>query len=174
LDQDCYILNRGYALTRDNDLNFDLSQDLIRTQTIYSGLRLDLLLFLTYLIAQIVRYAGHAKEVQPQFSSLGTSFRKIITFAHSNNAEDLAQALEQLALPVVGTSKDARELFVNELQIAMLQHCDIGHECEMSIDQRELFTNYLYASELLLDCLQLASVSDRAAIEDRLLLPPPG
>jgi hypothetical protein len=56
----------------------------------------------------------------------------------------------------------------------MHQHRDIGHEWELSLEQAKRFADYLQASKLLLDCLQLASVADRTAIEERLLLPPPG
>ena len=35
-----------------------------------------------------------------------------------------------------------------------------------------LMADYLNATNLLVDCLKLAVVSDRTAIEDRLLLPP--
>jgi hypothetical protein len=43
---------------------------------------------------------------------------------------------------------------------------------ELNREQEARFADYLRASTLLLDCLKLAYVSDRAAIENRLLLPP--
>ncbi|MCO5193343.1 MAG: hypothetical protein M9930_08635 [Anaerolineae bacterium] len=42
----------------------------------------------------------------------------------------------------------------------------------ISYEQWILMADYLNATNLLVDCLKLAVVSDRTAIEDRLLLPP--
>lgn len=51
----------------------------------------------------------------------------------------------------------------------MIEQRDIGREWD--VDYRQV-ANYLEANQLLVDCLQLAVVSDRAGIEAGLLLPP--
>jgi hypothetical protein len=43
---------------------------------------------------------------------------------------------------------------------------------QINNEQWKLLFDYLGATNLLVDCLKLAVVTDRTAIEDRLLLPP--
>jgi hypothetical protein len=54
----------------------------------------------------------------------------------------------------------------------MIEHRDIGHDRRFTREQAKRLERYFYTAELLVQCLNLAVVTDRAAIEDRLLLPP--
>ncbi len=56
----------------------------------------------------------------------------------------------------------------------MIEHRDIGHDWNFTEEQVQCLERYSYGAELLVQCLNLAVVTDRVAIEDRLLLPPGG
>jgi hypothetical protein len=49
---------------------------------------------------------------------------------------------------------------------------DLGYIPDFSHEQTEKLMIYLQTSKLFVDCLNLAYVSDREAIENKLLLPP--
>jgi hypothetical protein len=57
----------------------------------------------------------------------------------------------------------------------MIEYRDIGYDWDFSEEEANILVNYLYATQLLLDCLDVAVVTtDRAALRDRLLRPPEG
>lgn len=58
------------------------------------------------------------------------------------------------------------------LQAFMMAHPSIGRSWQLSVEQLQRLADYLGATVLLLNCLDVTSVSDRQAIEDTLLLPP--
>jgi hypothetical protein len=53
-----------------------------------------------------------------------------------------------------------------------LSYTDIEQEWGLTVEQIIQLQLYLEANKLLIDCLRLAYVSDRAEIENSLLLPP--
>jgi hypothetical protein len=53
----------------------------------------------------------------------------------------------------------------------MIEHRDIGHDWNFTEEQSQTLNRYLYATHLLVECLDVAYVTDREAIEDRLLRP---
>ena len=54
----------------------------------------------------------------------------------------------------------------------MQQHRNIGAATELSYQQWKELDEYLAANQLLLECLNLAAVTNREASENLLLLPP--
>lgn len=88
------------------------------------------------------------------------------------NLPDLAQALQGLTIPRKGTVSGEWETFSVDLRAIMISHRNIGHNWKVSQAQFERFRHYYKANDLLLECLELAYVSDRARIENSLWLPP--
>jgi hypothetical protein len=88
------------------------------------------------------------------------------------DASELSQALASLLPPIETTPKYAWQTFVNDLQLIMLTYRDLGHEWNLTAEQIKQISRYFEANLLLLECLKLAYVSDRQAIEDSLMLPP--
>ncbi|MBN1875912.1 MAG: hypothetical protein JXA33_16940 [Anaerolineae bacterium] len=86
----------------------------------------------------------------------------------------LATALDALSLPPNEAPAAAWDKFAHDLQAIMIQHRDIGHNWDFTEEQAETLEHYFVAACLLVECLNVANISaaDRAAIEDRLLLPP--
>jgi adenylate kinase family enzyme len=65
-----------------------------------------------------------------------------------------------------------RRIFVEDLRKIMIQHRDIGYPWAFHLDPADVLSQYLTTTNLLVECLNLAYVTDRTAIERRLLLPP--
>jgi hypothetical protein len=86
--------------------------------------------------------------------------------------DDLYEALVGLKSPAWDAPADAGRMFVHELREVMARCRDIGHDWKFSEEQAERLAEYSEANRLLLECLKVAYVSDRGAIEDSLLLPP--
>jgi len=62
--------------------------------------------------------------------------------------------------------------FADTLQAMIIEHCNIGHDWDFDKEQSARLERYFYAAELFVRGLDLAYVTDRAAIENRFLLPP--
>jgi predicted NACHT family NTPase len=64
--------------------------------------------------------------------------------------------------------------WINQLRAVMIEHRNIGHDWQFSIEQRQLLQQYYDANLLLVDCLNsdcYVSREVRVTIEDQLLLP---
>ncbi len=86
---------------------------------------------------------------------------------------DLQAALATLPLPT-STANDAElQTFAARLEEIARTYRDLGHEWNLSAEQVALLDKYLQANLLFVECLNLAYVPDRAAIENQILLPPP-
>ncbi|MBN2394433.1 MAG: hypothetical protein JXR84_27110 [Anaerolineae bacterium] len=83
----------------------------------------------------------------------------------------LAEALATILVPDSGASRRAWDAFASALSGALAHH-DLDHRFVLSDAQVTALEEYTEATELLVECLNLARVSDRAAIEARILRPP--
>ncbi|MFW5666465.1 MAG: helix-turn-helix transcriptional regulator [Coleofasciculus sp.] len=69
---------------------------------------------------------------------------------------------------------DKNESWTAQLRNVMIQHCNIGHDWQLSDSQKQLLQQYYNANKLLVDCLNsdcYISQEVRQEIEDTLLLP---
>ena len=80
--------------------------------------------------------------------------------------------LKQLHLPTEHDAPDVWQEFAQHLQQLMLTKRNIGNNWELSLPQIEILENYLYTANLLVECLNLAYLTNRHTVEVNLLLPP--
>ncbi len=85
---------------------------------------------------------------------------------------ELHKALAALAVPVEGAGIEERKRFVKELQKIMIEHRNIGHDWNFTKEEVNNLKNYLGATKLLVDCLNVANVSGRGEIEEGVLKAP--
>lgn len=78
-----------------------------------------------------------------------------------------------MQVPTSDTPQDLWDHFVTALD-ELLAHRDLNQDFALSDTQIQRLVDYLEANQLLLECLNVAVVSDRAAIEARILQPPEG
>jgi predicted NACHT family NTPase len=85
-----------------------------------------------------------------------------------------AEELAVLSLPVNEATAAERQEFANKLRALMIKHRDIGHEWDLTETQEARLADYLNATRLLRDCLELAVISpdEKKAILNSLYLPP--
>jgi len=86
--------------------------------------------------------------------------------------DGLHQALSELVVPAEDAPPEAWRDLTEGLQVIMIEHRNIGQECDLRGKQWRTLERYLYATQLLVRCLDYACGVDRSAIEARLLLPP--
>ncbi len=96
----------------------------------------------------------------------------ILDFAQKLGLVTLHQALSTLAPPPEDASSEDFHVFAEGLQKILVEHRHIGQDWHFIEAQPQSLESYFYTTGLLVQCLELAVVTDRAAIENRLLLPP--
>lgn len=96
----------------------------------------------------------------------------LLGHAGSLGEDALVQAFAELQIPEEDAESETWKAFAADLQGLMIEHQDIGHDWALTGEQAQILDRYLYATNLLVDCLDVAYVADREAIEDRLLRPP--
>lgn len=95
---------------------------------------------------------------------------KAIRYSQKQGLTVLAAELQAIKLP---SSKDDRKWRAASQQILTILRAHFpAAEYELTEEEAEQVTPYLNSTALLLRCLKNACVSNRAAIEDRLLRPP--
>jgi len=187
---------RSYCCALDVDRDRTTDPDLIRVliclRTLASALRLacaldrnlataidcdpaiDLNYDLDFALARVLTLArAFAPNVATDVShNLTHAINRAIELTQQIGMRELHQALSVLTLPTVDSSLEEVEAFADALQTIMIEHRDIGHDWDFTREQTQRLERYFYAAELLVQCLDLTHVTDRAAIENRLLLPP--
>jgi hypothetical protein len=83
---------------------------------------------------------------------------------------ELCTELQNLTFPSENDRQSVWQDFEAQLRDIMQRHGNIGHKWNLTEEQTGKLASYLEANELLVECLKLAMVSDRKAIEDRVLL----
>jgi hypothetical protein len=100
---------------------------------------------------------------------MGLNFAR--TFAHDLGLNELAKELDELSIP---TTNEGRQEFSDTVQALMIKHRGIGHDWNLTEIQEECLANYLNATHLLEDCLELAFIppNEKKIILNGLYLPP--
>jgi NACHT domain len=107
-------------------------------------------------------------ELRKYAISLSPSGR--VGYKRGSLASDIGYGARDLVVPTETAPSYTWTEFVQKIHTLVMQDTD-----QTSVITKERFTNivtYFVAAALLVECLSLAVVSNRAAIEDRLLLPP--
>lgn len=86
---------------------------------------------------------------------------------------DVVQAIAAQPVPPPTATPQEWQRHADAL-FAILQQHDLGQEWRFSTEQIKKLNRYLAANELLLQCLKVATVTDRQAILNGILEPPAG
>ncbi|MGB0384158.1 MAG: NACHT domain-containing protein [Ardenticatenaceae bacterium] len=162
------------VLARDRDLARDLARDLEPSSKELLNFNLDFLLVHSWLVAAILSKTGLAIEADVRVRLL-SKLAKVIEKARqiSQNLDDreLHQALQQIALPEANASQAAWQTFYHALERIMRTYRQFEPDRQLTTEQYQRLATYLGGTQFLLECLELAYVSNREAIEAQLLLP---
>ncbi len=151
-----YALALDHALALALDLALDRNRALDRALDLHRDRTLD-------------RDRARALALNEYFIGL---IRAALQASEEMELADLNKALRGLRIPKVNAPEAQWQDFANELQSIMTRHRNIGHDWNLTAEQRERLEQYDNATILLAECLQVASVSNRKAIEESLFLPP--
>lgn len=114
---------------------------------------------------------ARARTFDPNLApGLGQDFEHIL--APKMRASELYAVLTTLTFPATNASVENWRTFAAKLQATMIRHRDIGHDWNFTTEQEKTLIQYFEAAHLLVECLEVAYATDRAAIEELLLLPP--
>jgi hypothetical protein len=162
-------LVRDFDHTRDLDLALDhtlgYARDLDRALAIDRDLDLDL--DLAFIFAWLFARRKYREGARRLMASLAQSSR------HAGQSE-FVQALSDLFLPAKEASEAEWQAYAASLQALLIRYRNIGHIWNFTDRQWRQLDQYERGTVFLAECLKLAAVSDRKAIENRLLLPPEG
>lgn len=172
---------RAYYASSDPDLALALDFALFHTFARAPARACDRAIALDRAIASALAIARDLNRAIARDRAFANTFTRAVarTFAHAldrargirNTA--LYTALTELQRPDEDAPAKAWDTFAVQLQAIMIEHRDIGHDWDFTEEQWETLDRYYTAAKLLVKCLDVAYVTDRAAIEERLLLPPP-
>lgn len=130
-------------------------------------------LFSTFLwVAQTLTTSGASMMDEKVTAEIRETAAQLDQFCHDAALPDLQAALATLPLPTSDASDAELQTFAARLEEIARTYRDLGHEWNLSEKQVELLEKYLQANLLFVECLHLAYVPDRAAIENQILLPP--
>jgi len=156
--------------------------DFIRDVNTVFDLKIDFsLVFIQQFALIFFTGQGHQTTFKENKRKFSIYFKEIVDLYQQKNLTELHHALSSLTIPNVNNSKEALVIFTEykewavfaeDLRKIMQTHRNIGHEWNFTTEQLKLLRRYFEANQLLVECLNLAVVSDRAGIENSLLLPP--
>jgi len=163
-----FNLNLNLNLDRDFALNLDLARALAFDR----GPAVDYLLTTALLAVETIEMWGHEDEsIRAQIGPFSAYFQNMVSET-SRVSPPLAAALAALNLPDEAAPSAAWREFNGQLRRVLLEQRGLGREWNFSEAQADTLEAYLAANQLLLECLEVAYVSNRDAIKASLLLPP--
>ncbi|MCF2148810.1 NACHT domain-containing protein [Desmonostoc muscorum LEGE 12446] len=121
------------------------------------------------------KFIQNRLEVDENFT-LESKLQETINIATENSNVNLADALKflQSRQPSNRNSTSEWQQWADDLQNVMLEQLDIGYDVQFSEEDTKALDNYLYVSNLLLDCIQESRYTIKGLREeliDNLLLP---
>lgn len=119
-----------------------------------------------------VRLARTHRKWRVAMQQLSGLVGEIVTYAVVAGLDDLTQQLAVHIIPLPGASAQEWHRYADALFAILHDLRALGHPWSLRPEDIDKLKDYFYANELLVQCLKVATVSDRQAILNGLLLPP--
>ncbi len=152
--------------------DFALALDLAR----YSkSIAVDYLMILALLVVQYFSNAWHFENtVQKHYHLTLEFFQDSIRQIQEWGFDGLVAQLNALmaSFPSQTATQNQWQQFTGQFRQLLQHERNIAHQWELTLSQLSILSNYLAANSLLVECLKIATVSDREAIKENLLTPP--
>jgi hypothetical protein len=169
---DLYYPSLDRALDRALDLALALDLDLDRDLDLALARALDRALALARALARALdRALDRARALA---RALDRARARALDRARDLGLNEYAKELSALSIPSDKTSASEWQEFAGKLRALMIKHRDIGHEWNLTGTQAARLANYLNATRLLRDCLELAFMppDEKKAMLNSLYLSP--
>ncbi len=154
--------------------SFDRSLDLARSTTELVGF--DYGLYYSWGYATLLANSAldrNAKNWQTTMQQFPNLVQGIAVLAHKAGLVSLMQALEAQPIPLPTAGTQDWQHYADLLLVMLRDQRGLGQEWNFSAHDEEKLNYYFYFNELLVQCLKVAAVTDRQAVLNSLLLPPP-
>jgi hypothetical protein len=161
-----FNLHLALALARDRDLDLALALALARAR--------DLDLDLALALARARDLDLDRALARDRDRDLDRALALARDRARDLGLNGLAEEVAALSIPTDKAFITEWEAFADRLQALMIKHRDIGHDWNLTGKQEARLVDYLNATRLMRDCLELAFMSkeEKEAVLERLYLPP--
>jgi NACHT domain len=160
----------------DLNLTLDLALDLELTRTLVRVLASVRELTLTVSLSRaLISAVAPALILAPNFHlTLAQTHTRSLDHARDLGLNKLVNDLAALSLPTNEDTNIEWQDFADKLRALMIKYRDIGHDWNLTETQEERLADYLNATRLLQDCLELAFMppEEKRAIRNSLYLPP--
>jgi hypothetical protein len=160
-------LASALAFARALDFDFAFNLDFGRYRDFKIDFNLTFALQFALIFSQIE--AKDLSKTQKQIPKFIDSFTEVVNLFQEEGLPKLHRALINLTVPNKNDSPTAWQAFADKLREVMQRHRNIGHEWNFTKEQLDCLKRYFEANQLLVKCLDLAVVSDRAGIKNGLL-----
>lgn len=149
-----------------------LTLDLIQMINKYFNSRKDILTDFCFIYAlnQIKNFKSEHRTRTKKLSF--EEIKNMFQFAYDRSPQDLQQALSVISFPDNNDSAEEWSLFTNNLRDILIHQRDIGHDWSFDDQTISQLNTYFSTYVCMLDCLDLAAVSDREAIRAGMLPKP--
>jgi hypothetical protein len=132
------------------------------------GHALDYLL--TFLLALVAEYPASGEVEADLINQIARCRSELVAWSQELGLPKLVQKLETLSWPQEGAAPTDLQTFGEALRSIVIAERNLAHRWELSTKQWESLAIYLQANQLLVECLNLTTLSNREAIEARILL----
>lgn len=105
---------------------------------------------------------------------LDLSHKMILDYLDGSGLSEFARELAMLSLPANKAPIIKQQEYADKLRVLTIKHRNIGHEWNLTKAQEARLSDYLNATRLLQDCLELATMppDEKKAMLNSLYLPP--
>ena len=167
-----FALERSFAHAFERTLTFTHSSRVAQATTMLVGF--DYGLYCAWVYSDLFSSELFDRKDplwQNTMRSLPFLVEDLIDFANEMGMPNLTNKLVGQEVPSPIASNQEWQQCANELFTILRDERNLGHKWTLNDEEDNKFNAYLYANELLLQCLKVAAVSDRQAILHGLLLP---
>ena len=147
--------------------------DLELAQSLEPNLAVDYSIYCIWVMASVLAWSRQNYEVQAKYlASILKNIKLAVNLCVEAGDEGLGESINRIPLPQNIPDPPGWRTVVHEIWILMEK--ERGYLPLREISPQEYFrlTDYFYANELLINCLDLAYVTNRQEILDNLLRPP--
>lgn len=168
-----HLLNLDSARARKIDLDLDLACAIASETTSLVGF--DYGLYYVWVYATLFAHNNMTrtdKDWQTAVQQYSSLVDGVAALASEAGLADIATQLIIQFPSLFNGSEQSWQQYANALFVIQRDKRDLRHQWTFSQQESDKLKDYLYANELLVQCLKVVAVSDRQAILNGLLLPP--
>ena len=123
------------------------------------------------IVANVCATIAYMPMKDESVKQLERTWQKTMEFAQQTGKDNLAKAMNQMCIPNADASKQEWLAFAAQTRALINQHLDVGYKWNFSEEDYKTLGNIFSAAKLMLECLEVATVSPevRQRVRDNIL-----